>query len=212
MKILTTLQKETLKKVTSLNFTEHFYLAGGTALTLKYNHRFSEDFDFFLFPDKSFNLGEFFFPKLKELKKFADVKVEVLEKDTVILAVDGVKFSFFKYPYKLLKIPNFNESFKIFVASDEDIACMKVVAISQRGIKKDFYDLWFLMKRHNWTLKEIERFVQEKYEGILEMFAILKALTFFKDAETQQIKDIDKYWDEIKGFFIKSVKSFVEAF
>jgi len=211
MKSITLFQKKSLEKVRDLSFTKHFYLAGGTALALKYNHRFSEDFDFFLFPDKSFNLGKFFFTKVKELKKFADVKVEMLEEDTVILAVDGIKFSFFKYPYKLLRTPIFNESLKIFIASDEDIACMKVVAISQRGAKRDFYDLWFLMKKHNWTLNEIERFVQEKYESILEIFVILKALTFFKDAENQQIEDIDKHWNEIKDFFIKSVKSFVEA-
>ena len=95
MKSITLFQKRSLEKVRDLSFTKYFYLAGEIALALKYNHRFSEDFDFFLFPEKSFNLGEFFFIKVKELKKFADVKVEVLEEDTVILAVDGIKFSFF---------------------------------------------------------------------------------------------------------------------
>jgi len=39
----------------------------------------------------------------------------------------------------------------------------------------------------------------------LEIFAVLKALTFFKDAENQQIKDIDKHWDEIKDFLLKAL-------
>jgi len=74
MKSITLFQKESLKKVRDLSFTEYFYLAGGTALALKYNYRFSEDFDFFLFPEKSFNLGEFFSLKLKSLRNLLMLK------------------------------------------------------------------------------------------------------------------------------------------
>ncbi|KUK24027.1 MAG: Uncharacterized protein XD58_1974 [Thermotoga sp. 50_1627] len=27
-------------------------------------------------------------------------------------------------------------------SSDEDLACMKLATFAQRGLKKDFYDLW----------------------------------------------------------------------
>ena len=51
MKKLSKKQREVLEKLVSSGIIEEsFYLADGTALTIKYNHRTSEDFDFFLKP------------------------------------------------------------------------------------------------------------------------------------------------------------------
>lgn len=36
-----------------------FYLAGGTALLIRYDHRPSEDFDFFLFPEREFKVFDY---------------------------------------------------------------------------------------------------------------------------------------------------------
>jgi predicted nucleotidyltransferase component of viral defense system len=44
-------------------------------------------------------------------------------------------------PYPLIK-PFKNFTGLLQIASIEDIACMKAVAISQRGEKKDFYDMY----------------------------------------------------------------------
>lgn len=145
MKKLSKKQRKVLEKLVKSGIIEEgFYLAGGTALTLKYDHRTSKDFDFF---SEIFFKKPFFF-YLNFLQEQGDLKVEMFKNDTLIFFLEGVRCSFFYYPYKLI---NPIETIKIFssekkkqiyipVASDEDIAGMKSVAIIQRGTKKDFYD------------------------------------------------------------------------
>ena len=88
MKNLTEKQKKTLSLVVESGISENFYLAGGTAVALKYNPRYSEDFDFFSY--------KFSLKKIeKALGNLPDLEVEILRKDTVIFYLNGVKFSFF---------------------------------------------------------------------------------------------------------------------
>lgn len=132
MKNLTEKQKKTLSLVVESGISENFYLAGETAVALKYNHRYSEDFDFFSY--------KFSLKKIeKALGNLPDLEVEILRKDTVIFYLNGVKFSFFEYPYKLIRhLEVSKEFYGIKLASDEDIVSMKAIAIIQRGTKKDF--------------------------------------------------------------------------
>jgi len=58
--------------------------------------------------------------------------------------LNDVRLSFFVYPYKLLfPLIDFNG---VKLADERDIACMKIEAISSRGSKKDFIDLYFLIE------------------------------------------------------------------
>jgi predicted nucleotidyltransferase component of viral defense system len=195
---LTDTQKKTLDLLIKSSATKGFYLAGGTALYLKYHHRISEDFDFFTYPDVDFSI-------LQLQKKIEGIpaKIEHLlsDEDTLIVLINDIKFSFFSYKYPLLKPTIRLADIPIDIASDEDIACMKVVAIAQRGSKKDFYDLWFLMKRHNWSLKYVIELAKTKYPT-LSIGVILKSIIYFEDAEKESYEDIDKKWSEIKEFFV----------
>jgi predicted nucleotidyltransferase component of viral defense system len=186
--------------------TEDFYLAGGTALTIKYNHRFSEDFDFFSYPDR---VLDFFTLKNRVDSLNINLEWKMLTKNTMIffICVDNncVKFSFFEYRYPLIDKTDFNEKLKIHLASDKDIAGMKMVAIAQRGSKKDFFDLWFLIKKNGWTMLELEEIVKQKYKN-LEFGIILKSFTYFEDAENENYQEIDPYWKDIKNFFLNMVK------
>ncbi|RUM28019.1 MAG: hypothetical protein DSY32_04845, partial [Aquifex sp.] len=175
MKKLSKKQRIALEEVVSLEICDNFYLAGGTALLIRYGHRFSEDFDFFSFPQKSFDS----FSLIRQIDKLSSVKWIYQSKDTLIFITQGIKFSFFEYHYPLLEEPEKDKELGIFIAKDKDIACMKAVAIAQRGSKKDFYDLWFLMKEHKWDLKELEKFVKKKYTNI-EFSIIVKSLVYFE--------------------------------
>ncbi len=124
---MTERQKKALDLVLRSGISEGFYLAGGTALLIKYNHRYSEDFDFFTRDFLSSHVEVF----LKKVSHITQMEVVRVAKEMVELNVEGVKFSFFGYPYDLLKpteevtaIPNLK------LASDEDIAAMKTVAAS----------------------------------------------------------------------------------
>jgi len=201
MKLPEKLKKVLEKLVKSGIIEESFYLAGGTALALKYNHRTSKDFDFF---------SEVFFQKpvllhLNTLQKHGNLEVETLKDDTLIFYLDGVKCSFFLYPYKLIKPVEIIEN--VAVASDEDIAGMKAIAIMQRGTKKDFYDLWFLMKTHRWNLNKIKEICKSKYGKVFSEAAFERAVIYFEDAELDILPEIEPLWEGIKLFFIKAIKN-----
>lgn len=96
-----------------------------------------------------------------------------------------------------------------YLAGDEDIAAMKSVAIMQRGSKKDFYDLYFLMNHHGWNLNDVIRFSHEKYGNLFDEGSFLKALIYFEDAEVESYPDMEPLWSRVKVFFIESVRKYI---
>ena len=201
---LTETQEKVLEKLVASGITEKFYLAGGTALMMRYNHRFSGDFDFFSRPREEFDVRN----KIPELD---NVQILDEKKDTMIFIKDSIKCSFFEYDYPLLRPLVKLKGYGISVASDEDITSMKAIAIIQRGEKKDFFDLWTLMVRNDWSLEDITGFCEAKYGERFNPSLLLKALTFFEDAEKDKIADIDLRWDDIKNYFIILVKEFMRG-
>jgi len=189
---------DTLKKSVLLNSS--FYLAGGTGLALQLSHRKSVDFDFFtpsvFFPIKLIE-------KLKNHFKPEQINIVEMEEDTLVVIFEDVQTSFFHYKYPLLKTLLSENGLNI--ASIEDIAAMKVISIMQRGLKKDFIDLWAVIKEKEYSLRDIFSFCQEKYGSIFSESIALKALTYFKDAEDEkidlEIKD-NISWEDIKSSFI----------
>ena len=150
-----------------------FYLAGGTALALQINHRTSVDFDFYT--KKKFDSQ-----KLREEfdKRFKTVQEIYIAEDTLGLNVEGIGVSFFRYSYPLIR--PCQEIERILLASVEDIAVMKILAISQRGRKRDFIDIYFLIKE--FSLRQIVEFIKEKYP-MFNIYLGLQGLTYFKDAD-----------------------------
>jgi predicted nucleotidyltransferase component of viral defense system len=202
MQKLSKRQRAILEEFAISNILSDFYLAGETALTIRYNHRFSEDFDFFCFPEKKINFFEF--------ASCISPKTTIeLDDKTLIILYKEIKLSFFRYDYPLLNIPEYFKGVDVQIATDEDIAAMKSVAIMQRGEKKDFFDLWYLMKHHKWNLKDIVYFCETKYLDSFNKYIFFKSLVFFEDAEIAKIPEIDMYWSEVKGFFRDMVKNFI---
>ena len=88
--------KHVLESLNQTGLTKDFYLAGGSALALYYGHRFSVDLDWFA---ESFSYTPVFREKLSELGKLS---VESEGEKTFNGALNGVKISFFEYPYPLI--------------------------------------------------------------------------------------------------------------
>lgn len=170
-----------------------FYLAGGTALFYYLNHRHSIDLDFFI--NKKIDFREFA-PFLQQ------EKIKLLSKDTIHAVVENVNISLFQYLYPLLKPL---KSFEIIhLASLEDILCMKVNAIIQRGSRKDFTDVYFIMKSLRLKSEDVISLFIQKY-GKYDELVIKKGLTYFEDAEKEpEFSMIRKVrWSNVKDFFIK---------
>ncbi|WP_231450397.1 MULTISPECIES: nucleotidyl transferase AbiEii/AbiGii toxin family protein [unclassified Thermosipho (in: thermotogales)] len=90
---LTLEQENVLEKILELDIFHEFYLAGGTSLLLKYNHRPSLDFDFFLLPTEKFKL-ELYEKEL--LKNFQDIEFVYRDTQTLIFVLNGVKVFLFE--------------------------------------------------------------------------------------------------------------------
>jgi predicted nucleotidyltransferase component of viral defense system len=68
------------------------------------------------------------------------------------------------------------------LASLDDLACMKLVAIAQRGTKKDFIDVYTII-RHYKPLPELLEFYKQKY-ATDNIASVLMSLVYFDDAES----------------------------
>lgn len=175
------------------------YLAGGTACALYFGHRYSFDLDFFTnleFPTKIV---------VRQLETLKGFSLQRTVKWTVLGSFPGVKFSYFYYPYPLIgKTLQFGN---IRIASLEDIAAMKIAAICDRGTKRDFIDLYFIVKE-KFSVSIILKLYDKKYKKLSNnLYTILKSLHYFVDADQQSVQMIKKIsWEEVKEFFKKEVK------
>jgi hypothetical protein len=152
-----------------------FYLAGGTALALHLGHRSSVDFDFYS--------SEPFEPELllSEINRRVTETTQIqVKENTLILECDKVQVSAFYYPYRMLK--PLEDSGDILLASVEDIAAMKVIAIIQRGRRRDFIDIFYLIDKLG--LKKLLALAERKYPDF-NLYLALQALTYFEDAERE---------------------------
>lgn len=170
------------------------YMAGGTALALQMGHRRSVDFDFFTSAD--FDSGEMI-AKLNSLGKFT---VDQVSPRTLLGEFMETKFSLFYLSYPLIdKSLDFSG---VSLASTKDIAAMKLAAITGRGTKKDYIDLYFLAKE-KYQFAEMFAFYDQKY-GILEAnkMTIVKALQYFEDVDQSEMPVMFKpvNWEDVKRF------------
>jgi Nucleotidyl transferase AbiEii toxin, Type IV TA system len=184
-----------LNKLMAFDIFKGFNLVGGTALALINGHRISIDID--LFGNSEIDELEF----ANVLNGLGDVTILKKSKNIIIYSINGVKVDFVNYKYPLLEEITVTQNIRM--VSEKDIAAMKLNAISGRGSKKDFIDLFVLLEK--FTLDEIIGFYKEKYPDGSE-FLVLKSLNYFEDAdeEAMPIMLINDQWPEIKQM-IKAV-------
>lgn len=176
---------------------EGTYLAGGTALAMYINHRSSFDLD--MYNPNKFNVENTVI-RLKE--GLPDFILSNTNWQTIMGIWKDVEISLFYYPYEMIGEIEAYKSMK--VASIKDICAMKINAITSRGLKRDFYDLYYICQHLNISLLEAIMFFQNKYKSKQEFTPhILRSLEFFEDAETmpERAKIGDKEWGAIKRFF-----------
>ncbi|MBA3868765.1 MAG: nucleotidyl transferase AbiEii/AbiGii toxin family protein [Anaerolineae bacterium] len=190
---------QVIQKIRGAAFLESFYLSGGTALALYLGHRESEDLDFFTY--------DTFDPQhvQSEVNKLGQLESVEIADGTLNAFLDTVKLQFLHYPYPLLQPKNDWEGLSI--SSIVDIACTKIITISMRGSKKDFVDLYFLLKHY--SLEELFDKVDQKYQGVnYNRVHLAKSLVYFEDAEGQPMPRMLQrvQWEEVKTTITQAVK------
>src|SRR3989344_2857040 len=184
-----TLPRETKKALDFLSLEKwlknsKWYLAGGTALAIQTGNRKSLDLDFFTTKKD--------FEEKKLIAHFTNNKdwvTEVEEKNTIYGKLLGAKVSFIAYPFFIPKQKMLLHG-EIEVMNPTDIGVMKITAVSQRGRKRDFFDLYWCA--HNIeSLENIIRRLPEQYPTVAHNYHhILKALVYFADAESDPEPEI----------------------
>ena len=191
---------ELLKQLASQPELSQTRLVGGTALALQHGHRQSIDLDFFgVLPEDKEEL-------LEMMSRVGNMIVTNRTKMIVQAVINQVKVDFVDYSrYPWIDEPVQGDGFVL--ASDKDIAAMKVNAIIGRGTRKDFIDLYVLLQHY--SLTEIMAFYKQKYPEFSEYRALL-SMTYFEDAEMQDMPKmfIDTSWEEMKKAIIIAVEAY----
>lgn len=103
--------------------------------------------------------------------------------ETVYLLIDSVPVSFIGYNYPLLQPFVYWPESGLRMAGLDDIACMKLSAISSRGARKDFIDLHALITRYRSLEAYLDRY-QEKYQTH-DIGHVVRSLVYFEDAKRE---------------------------
>lgn len=178
-------------------------LAGGTGLAFRLGHRISEDLDFFR-------------NDLDDVRRLHEIlaphgSYETLQEadHTLTVLLHKTKLSFFRVRDPFLFPATAHRFFA--VADIRDIALMKLVAISGRGSRKDFVDL-YMMLRDRPKLTEYFEWLPRKYGASrINIYHILKSLTFFTDAEREPMPRmlVPFKWNECKSYFIREAHTVI---
>ncbi len=191
--------QKVLKRVIKDYYLSNFILVGGSALALHIRHRKSEDLDFFTYQKDSFKSSEI-------IRLVRDLQGEIvnISDEQIDCFIDGVKVTFFDAKWSFLRpkqIENFN------LASLEQIAIMKTHTLFLRAKYRDYYDLYFLIKRFG--IRKVYDLSKDVLEGI--NFKILNAaLLYIEDIEDESIEHLQPTQklslEEIRRYFENELK------
>lgn len=183
---------------------ESFYLVGGTALALQISHRRSVDFD--LFTEKE--LPDRLLQKVKRVFNDAMVIVTYNVPGQLNITIDGIKATFFEYPYAVTEPLVTYES--VPMLSVREIAASKAFSIGKRLSYKDYVDWYFLLSGNYVQLEDVVRLANRKYGNDFNDRLFLGQMASLGDVNEQPIdflttpvdrKTVDTYLkDAIRSF------------
>ena len=192
-----------LKKLMAYPLIEPFYLVGGTSLALQLGHRFSVNLD--LFTHLPYDKETLF----DSLKQDFEWTIEFSNNVITIGYINEVKIDLVNVRYTPQCPMHTIDGVRML--DIKDIAAMKLNAITQRGSKKDFYDMYFLFKKL--PLGDMLNAYEIKFKT-QNMYQVVKSLTYFTDADAFDdpiVFDTKLTWAKIKGSISKTVDVFLTA-
>lgn len=175
LEILGTRQQKALAQLGPALRQRGGYLVGGTALALQLGHRVSVDLDFVM-PAPLQQPREL-------IDELVDEGIALRVSEASPRAIHGtvrqIKVSLLPYRYPTLKHCRRFRDMNCDVAALDDLAAMKIGAVVQRGLKRDFVDVWALLQS-GWTISKLIRAYQTRYD-VHGTAHVLIALTYFDD-------------------------------
>lgn len=186
-------------------FREDGYLAGGTALSLQIKHRKSFDFDIFVPKQITTSLKS----KVREI--FKEPVYYIDSKDQISFrTANNINVTFLWYYFNPLFPPIPTDSLPL--ASIKDIAADKAHTLGRRAVRRDYVDLFFLLKDQLITLEEISSLAEKKFGGEFNKALFLQQLSYFKDIEGTGVEFIDRSYSfkEIEHYLETKVEEYIK--
>jgi len=195
---------DTLLKIDDL--LNNFVLAGGTALSLFFKHRKSEDLDFLTFKKNSFDKTKI----INNIMQLSKIKLINESKDQIDLILNNVKITFYDSQYEFLSREEFIKIGNLNIVSINALIALKVQVLFLRARYRDYFDLYFLIKKLgiNNVFKIANSYFPQLTEKIFHI-----ALLYIDDIEEdsiihlEPIEDITK--DKIQKYFESEIKKIV---
>ena len=139
--------------------------------------------------------------KKRYLKNFQNKEILNQTDEQIDLLLGGVKVTFFNANWKFLK-PKKIEKFNL--SSLESIAAMKVNVLFLRAKYRDYYDLYFLIKK-SMSIRKVFEFSLDVVDGVnFKLFAV--AILYVDDIEDDNIE----YLEPIEILDKKAIRNFFQ--
>lgn len=150
----------------------YWFVIGGQAVRCFAPYRPSRDVDFGV--DQPANLDDF----VDQLSRNGSVEIQERSSDTVHLLWNKIKVSAFALP--------------VLVSHAEDrhldvtgVLATKLHAILDRGMRRDFFDLYVILQQHRLGIVTLLAAVRNVYQTVVDEGLMLRSLTYFADADRE---------------------------
>jgi hypothetical protein len=174
----------------------YWFVVGGQAVRCFAPYRPSRDVDFGI--DRPANLDEL----VDQLGRHGPVEIQERSSDTVHLLWKGIKVSAFALPF----LVRHTEDRHLDVTG---VLATKLHAILDRGLRRDFFDLYVMLQHHQLGMVSLLAAVRKVYDADIDDGLMLRALTYFDDADREAPLPGEgpSDWKAVKGYFLVQVGS-----
>ena len=192
-----------------LPFSKGYVLGGGTALSLQIAHRVSFEVAFFSQKPISRNVVDTLSKKLviKEVMVHSEDELTFLDSHNI-----KCTFLYYYFPnaYSVLEFETGLDMFSV-----QDIAVKKAYTIGRRGVYRDYFDLYTILKNSYISLEEIIASAERVYQGVFNAKLFLEQLVYFKDLPDTDItfatKDTSVTPNIVQEYLESEVKNYLKA-
>jgi hypothetical protein len=185
---------ETLARI--IDSIPYWFVIGGQAVRCFAPYRPSRDVDFGV--ESPASLDEL----IDQLRRCGEVETQERARDTVHLLWNGTKVSAFV----LERLVSHVEDRHLDVTG---ILATKLHAILDRGLRRDFFDLYVMLEQHRLGIATALGALRAVYQATIDDGLLLRALTYFDDAEREAPLPGEgpEDWTAIKDYFLVQVGS-----
>jgi len=195
--ILYPFQDIVLEQINILN--SPFYLTGGTALSRGYfNHRYSDDLDFFVDDDPLFSLWSDRI--ISTLSKSVQWKIDIIQRDGRFIRLSLIDNTVDLKIDMINDVPSrvgtpIHHPILGLLDTPENILANKITAVLDRSAPKDLADIWALCTKMDLSLIDAIHGAQSKASGVfpVDLARVLCSVT-------------RKDWDVIKWSILRILR------